>query len=81
MEINENGQVHINQLFSKANVVEIKRFIGCISIHYNFEEKEASQLAEVVSTFGKVKLDTLKNMIFKSEESPNGKQSKSKDRY
>ena len=36
--MDEFGQDYMNELFSRANVIESKRFIACLNIHYNFDE-------------------------------------------
>lgn len=55
-ETEESGNQYMNELFSKSSVVEVKKFVNCLCIHYGFEEEEAVQLGEMLSTFNKIKL-------------------------
>lgn len=79
----EGGEEYINELFAKATLVESKRFISCLTIHYRFTETEAAQLAEALATFGKIKLDSLRNNLAKTaktDREDKAKQAKSKEK-
>ena len=76
----ENGEQYISELFSKANIIDSKRFVSCLSIHYRFSEEEAIQLAEYLSKFDKIKLDTIKEHLKGTAEKEKDTKTKSKEK-
>lgn len=64
-DVAENGEQYISELFSRANIVDAKRLISCLTIHYTFTEEEATQLVDHLAKFDKIKLDTLKEYLYK----------------
>ena len=61
-ELDYHGHDYLNELFAKTDTIENKRFISCLSIHYNFAEEDAAALARELTYFGKIKLSTLKDL-------------------
>ena len=76
----ENGEQYISELFSKANIIDSKRFVSCLSIHYRFSEEEATQLAEHLAKFDKIKLDTIKDNLKGTAEKEKETKPKSKEK-
>lgn len=76
----ENGEQYISELFSKANIIDSKRFVSCLSIHYRFSEEEAIQLAEYLAKFDKIKLDTIKEHLKGTVEKEKEKETKTKSK-
>lgn len=56
--------------------------MSCLTIHYHFSEEEASQLVEHLAKFDKIKLDTLKEHLYKRSPSPEKeKKGKSREKF
>ena len=67
-KIDEKGPEPFNALFSRSNNVNTQQFITFMESEYEFTPEEAVKLAEQVSSFGKVKMETLKKYIKKQKK-------------
>lgn len=62
----DKGDHYLNELFSKTDKIENKKFISCMTIQYNFTEEEANMLADELSNFGVINLKTLQTKLIKN---------------